>query len=353
MQEKIQSEINSEHEPRIITPDNAGSVFVTGGSGLVGSHLIKELSREGRRVLALHRGEVAADLRHENIQWVKGDILDVIALEEAMQNVEQVYHCAAIVSFDPSKKMEMFKTNIEGTANVVNASINAGVKKLVYVSSVAALGRVKQGRKVRVDETMSWTKENSDSNYSKSKYLAELEVWRGIGEGLQAVMVNPVIILGAGDWTKGSAAMFKSAYDEFPWYTEGSGGYVDVLDVVKSMTQLMNSDISGQRFVISAEHKTYKEIFSLIARFFNKKPPRKEATSFMAAIVWRLEKMKAMINGNSPLLTKETAETALSSVYFDNAKLLKYLPDFEYIPLEQTIERVCREMEKRFLQSSI
>lgn len=349
MQENIQSEIKPGPETGNSGLDNAGIVFVTGSSGLVGSHLIKELVNQGRRVLALYRGEVPADLTHENLQWIKGDILDVITLEEVMQNVEQVYHCAAIVSFDPSKKMEMFKTNIEGTANVVNAAINVGVKKLVYVSSVAALGRVKQGRKVLVDETMSWTKENSDSNYSKSKYLAELEVWRAIGEGLQAVMVNPVIILGAGDWTKGSAAMFKSAYDEFPWYTEGSGGYVDVVDVVSSMTQLMNSNISGQRFIISAEHKTYKEIFSLIARFFNKTPPRKEATPFMAAIVWRLEAIKAMFNGKSPLLTKETAETALTSVYFDNAKLLKFLPDFKYIPLEQTIERVCREMEERYL----
>ncbi len=185
--------------------------------------------------------------------------------------------------------------------------------------------------------------------YSKSKYLAELEVWRGIGEGLQAVMVNPVVILGTGDWTKGSAAMFKSGYDEFPWYTLGSGGYVDVLDVVDVMVQLMDSNISGQRFILCAEHRTYKEIFTMIAKGFGKKPPHKNATATMAAIVWRLEALKAAFNGKSPLLTKETAATALTKVHFTNGKLFTFLPLFKYTPLQQTIERVCKEMERKYI----
>lgn len=342
-------EIQADTFPSANFHSNTGRIFVTGSTGLVGSHLLQQLTGMGRQVTALYRGDIPPTSHNANIKWVQGDILDVIALEEALENVEQVYHCAAIVSFDPAKKMEMFKTNIEGTANVVNAALNAGVKKLLYVSSVAALGRIKVDDHIQVDESMAWTKENSDSNYSKSKYLAELEVWRGIGEGLQAVMVNPVIILGAGDWTKGSAAMFKSSYDEFPWYTDGSGGYVDVLDVVSAMIQLMASDISGQRFIINAEHKTYKEIFTFIAKGFGKKPPHKKATAFMAAFVWRLEAIKALFKGTSPLLTKETAETALSSVYFDNTKLLKFLPGFKYTPVSQTVERVCREMEQRYL----
>ncbi len=328
--------------------ENKKTVFVTGSSGLVGSHLIKQLVQQDCNIRALYRGQIPAEFKNSIIDWVHGDILDVIALEEAMQQVDEVYHCAAIVSFDPAIKMDMFKTNIEGTANVVNVALDVGVKKMVYVSSVAAIGRTVKGTNIYVDETQNWTKETNKSNYSKSKYLAELEVWRGIAEGLPAVMVNPVIILGAGDWTKGSAAMFKSGYDEFPWYTNGSGGYVDVNDVVEVMMQLMQSEISAQRFILCAAHKTYKEIFTMIAEGFGKKAPHKNATPLMAAMVWRLEAIKSKFSGKSPLLTRETAATALTNVYFENKKLFKYLPSFQYLPLQQTINRVCGEMEDKY-----
>jgi nucleoside-diphosphate-sugar epimerase len=324
------------------------TVFVTGGTGLVGGQLIRELLKQQRTIKALYRSQIPAGMQHPAIEWIKGDVLDISLLKEVMTGITHVYHCAAIVSFDPAKKMEMFKINIEGTANVVNAALYAGIEKMVFVSSVAALGRVKNDRTYRVTEKINWTKETSESNYSKSKYLAELEVWRGIGEGLSAVMVNPVIILGAGDWTKGSAAMFKSGYDEFPWYTMGSGGYVDVVDVVKAMTDLMESSIEAQRFILCAEHKTYKEIFTMIAEGFGKKPPHKEAKPFMAAIVWRLEAIKGMLSSKSPLLTKETATTALATVHFEQDKLLTYLPNFMYTPLRDTINRVCTELTLKY-----
>lgn len=331
--------------------NNKKTVFVTGSSGLVGSHLLRQLLLQDCSIRALYRGNIPSDFNESKIEWIPGDILDVVALEEAMQQVDQVYHCAAIVSFNPANKMDMFKTNIEGTANVVNAALISGVKKMVYVSSVAAIGRTVSGNDIYVDESQNWTKETNESNYSKSKYLAELEVWRGIAEGLPAVMVNPVIILGAGDWTKGSAAMFKSAYDEFPWYTNGSGGYVDVNDVVNVMVQLMESDIAGERFILCAEHKTYKEIFTMIAEGFGKKSPHKNATPFMAAVVWRLEAIKSTLSGKSPLLTRETAATALTNVYFENKKLLKYLPSFQYTPLLQTINRVCSQMKNKYFNT--
>jgi len=339
---------NNVTEPNATPAHSKKTVFVTGGTGLVGAQLIRELLKQQRTIKALYRSEMPADMHHPGIEWIKGDVLDISLLKEVMTGIAQVYHCAAIVSFDPAKKMEMFKINIEGTANVVNAALYAGIEKMVFVSSVAALGRVKNGRTYSVSEKINWTKETSESNYSKSKYLAELEVWRGIGEGLSAVMVNPVIILGAGDWTKGSAAMFKSGYDEFPWYTTGSGGYVDVTDVVKAMTDLMESAIEAQRFILCAEHKTYKEIFTMIAEGFGKKPPYKEAKPFMAAIVWRLEAIKGMLSGKSPLLTKETATTALASVHFEQDKLLSYLPNFRYTPLGDTINRVCNELKLKY-----
>lgn len=277
MTETTTNPVNSGGEANI-QPNKKAGILITGATGLVGSHLVKRLGNLQKPVRALHRGQVSDDLKSGKIEWVKGDILDVIALEQAMENIDQVYHCAASVSFNPATKAMMFKTNIEGTANVVNAAINAGVKKIVFVSSVAALGRIREGQ--TINETMNWTKETSNSNYGKSKYLAELEVWRGIGEGLKAVMVNPVIILGAADWSKGSAGIFKSAYNEFPWYTQGTGGFVDVLDVVEIMIQLMESDISGERFIISAENTSYQRVFSMIAKEFGKKPPNKKAFHF-------------------------------------------------------------------------
>jgi dihydroflavonol-4-reductase len=322
-------------------------ILVTGGTGLVGSHLITRLVKQGRPVKALYRSAIPKIEGYEDVDWIQGDILDVVALQEAMHDVEEVYHCAAIVSFSPRTKDQMFKTNIEGTANVVNACLEGGVKKLCFVSSVSALARMTTSREI--DETMNWTEETSNSNYGKSKYLAEMEVWRGIGEGLQAVIVSPTIILGFGDWTKGSASIFKSAYQEFPWYTEGVTGFVDVEDVVRAMVELMDNNMSKQRFIISEGNYKYKEVFTKIARCFGKKPPHKKVTPFIASVVWRLEAIKAKLSGKDPLLTRETANTAQTIVHFNNSKLKKFLPDFEYTPLDETIQRVCKELQNTYV----
>lgn len=319
-------------------------ILVTGATGLVGSHLITQLVASGKDVKALYRSTIPSIPTADKVSWVKADILDIVTLEEVMEGVTQVYHCAAIISFSGKNKKELHHTNIEGTANVVNACLNAGIEKLVFVSSVAALGRIREGE--AINETMNWTEETSNSEYGKSKYLAEMEVWRGTGEGLNAVIVNPVIILGAGDWTKGSSAIFKSAYDEFPWYTEGSSGFVDVMDVASAMIQLMESNISGQRFILSAYNLQYREVFNRIANAFHKKPPHKKVTPLLAEIVWRFEAIKAGITGKSPLLTKETSRTARAVVAFDNSKLLKAIPNFQYRPVTESINRICRELKE-------
>lgn len=319
-------------------------VLVTGASGLVGKHLIQALVQKGTPVTGLYRSDVPVFDGAEKANWIQADILDIVALEDAMQGVREVYHCAAIVSFDSKNTKQLHQTNIEGTANVVNACLNQGIEKLLFVSSVAALGRIRENE--AINETMNWTEETSNSAYGKSKYLAEMEVWRGIGEGLNALIVNPVIILGSGDWLKGSSAIFKSAYDEFPWYTEGKSGFVDVLDVVKAMVLLMESTITAQRFIISAENICYREIFTLIAQAFHKKPPHKKVTKLIAEIVWRLEALKSLFTKKSPLLTKETAKTARANVSFNNTKLLEQLPGFSYQPLSNSIERVCKELKE-------
>ncbi len=319
-------------------------ILVTGASGLVGSHLVKELIKRGESVKALYRNTIPFEL--EGVDWIKGDILDIISLEEALVDVTKVYHCAAIVSFNPKKKKLLHQTNVEGTTNVVNACLNKGVEKLLFVSSVAALGRIREDKKI--NERMNWSEETSNSEYGKTKYLAEMEVWRGIGEGLKAVIVNPVIILGCGDWENGSSSIFKSVYDEFPWYTNGVSGFVDVMDVVEIMIKLMNGTINEQRFILSAANVSYKEIFTEIALAFNKKPPHKKVTPFLASIVWRLEAIKGKLTGKEPLLTKETAKTAQAKVYFDNSKINTYLLNFEYRPIKESIKRICGELKEKY-----
>lgn len=321
-------------------------ILITGATGLVGSHLLRRLVLGGKKVRATYRNSIpVSDIAHL-VEWVQADILDVLALEDAMQHIEQVYHCAAVVSFSPDQKKQLQHVNIEGTANVVNAALNAGVKKMVFMSSVAALGRIRED--VAIDETMNWTPETSNSEYGKSKYLAEMEVWRGIGEGLNAVIVNPVIILGAGDWSSGSTAIFKSAYDEFPWYTEGISGFVDVEDVVTAMMELMQSAISAQRFIISGANVPYRSVFNLIAKAFGKKIPSRKVSPLMAAIVWRVEAVKSWFTRKKPLLTRETAKTAQAKVNFDNTRLLQTLPTFAYTPLEVSIDRICAELKVKY-----
>ena len=319
-------------------------VLVTGASGLVGSHLIIQLLNNGKTVRAIYRSNIPSFSGADKVEWVRGDILDVIALEEAMVGVEQVYHCAAVVSFNPKKRGMMYHTNVEGTANVVNACMDAKIQKLLFVSSVAALGRIRE--ETPINETMNWSEETSNSEYGKTKYFAEMEVWRGISEGLEAVIVNPVIILGAGNWEAGSSGIFKSAFDEFPWFTEGSSGFVDVLDVINAMILLMESEVNSERVILCGENKSYREVFTQIAKGFGKKPPHKKVTPFLAAIVWRIEAMKAIFTGKDPLLSKETALTAAAKVNFDNNKLIKQFPEFRYTPIRDSIIRTCGELKK-------
>ena len=317
-------------------------IFVTGASGLVGSHLIQSLLAKGKTVRAIYRHQIPSFKGAEKVNWVAGDLLDVSALTDAMEGATHVYHCAAIVSFSPSKAAMMIKANQEGTANLVNICLDQKVEKLVFVSSVAALGRIRED--APIDESMHWTPETSNSIYGKSKYLAEMEVWRAMAEGLNIAIVNPVIIFGAGDWNKGSSEIFKSSYHQFPWYTSGISGFVDVLDVVDAMQLLMDSPIIGERYIISAENLSYQTVFTKIANAFSKKPPSRKVTPLLAAIVWRLEAIKSLFTGKTPLLTKETAATAQAKVYFNNEKFLKAFPSFQYRSMDTTIQRVCAEL---------
>ncbi|MEO8763962.1 MAG: SDR family NAD(P)-dependent oxidoreductase [Ginsengibacter sp.] len=329
-------------------PDNLNStekILVTGAAGLIGTELVKQLLEKGCHVTALCNS-MSLQMQHARLTIAKCDILDTNSLEEIMQGITHVYHCAGIVSFEPKDKYRLLKINVEGTANVVNACLDAGIQKLVHVSSVSAIGRI--ANDATVTEKMNWNEETNNSIYGKSKYLGELEVWRGIGEGLDAVIVNPSIVLGGDNWDSGSSALFKTAYNEFKWYTEGVTGFVDVGDVANAMILLMNSKISAQRFIISAENLSYKEIFFSIAKCFGKKPPGKKVSPFIAEIVWRLEAIKAGFTGRKHLLTKETARKAQAQVYFDNTKILHDLPGFNFMPIATSIEQTCATLKEKY-----
>jgi dihydroflavonol-4-reductase len=320
-------------------------ILVTGGTGFLGSYIIASLVEQGYSVRALYRNNerpcwIDATLLTQ-VEWVKGDILDIVAVEEAMDSMEAVIHAAAMVSFDPREKKLLYQINVEGTANVVNACLEKKIQRLVYVSSVAALGRKEEGG--NVDEKAKWEENPLQTHYARSKYKAELQVWRGISEGLNTVIVNPSTILGYGDWTKSSCAIFKQLHDGFPWYTTGLNGFVDVKDVARACIQLLTHPVHGERFIVNGATWPFRQLQTQIAKGFGKAAPRRQATPFLLTIAWRIEALRAFLTGKKPLLTKESARVAISKTAFDNQKLLQLLPDFQYTPLEKTIEEACNQ----------
>ena len=274
-----------------------------------------------------------------NVEWIEGDVLDPAILEDAMEGAAAVIHSAAKVSFSPGEHREMFKINIEGTANVVNAALLHNIQKLVYISSVAALGRTTNGE--TVTEKKQWEDNDINTQYAVSKYNAEMEVWRGIGEGLDAVMVNPGTILGYGDWNNSSCVIFKNAYHEFPWYSNGINGFVAVEDVAKAAVLLLESNISNERFIVNGDNWSFRQVFNSIADGFGKKRPHREATPVLAAMAWRIEKVKTFFSGKPSLLTKESARIAQTTTYFDNSKICNALPGFSFMPLDAAIKNAC------------
>lgn len=315
-------------------------ILVTGASGFLGLQLLQALVEQGQPVRAVYN-HTSPKFQHELVDWQQADLLDVFDVERIFESVTHVYHCAAIVSFQGSQKTTMIRNNVNVTAHIVNQALEQSITRMVYVSSVAALGRAQLDK--YITEETDWTENKNNTTYSKSKYYAEMEVWRGIAEGLNAVIVNPAIILGEGDYAKGSAQLMSNVAKEFPYYTQGVNGWVDVKDVVSAMILLMQSDRSEERFIISAGNYSYKEVFTLMAEKLGVKPPAKHATPLMASIVWRLDYLRSVLSGKNPLITKESAHTAQTKCFYDNAKFLNTFPAFSYTPFEQTIERMAQD----------
>jgi dihydroflavonol-4-reductase len=323
-------------------PKKNEMILVTGATGFLGSELICQLTRQGTKLRALKReGSVIPDLiqQHDLIEWVTADINDLADLETAFEGITQVYHCAALVSFNPKDQSKLLKVNIEGTSNVVNLCAAFGAR-LLHVSSVAALGNAKKG--ALITEKDFWEYDAKAHSYAISKYGGEMEVWRGIAEGLDAVIVNPSVIIGAGAGFEGSGAIFKLVKDGLSFYTRGATGIVDVSDVAKSMIALMNSQETAERFTISAENYPYQQFFAEIAKGYGVKPPTKEAKAWMLAIAWRAAKLASLFTGKAAALTSDAARSSLNESLYSNEKIKKTI-GITFKPLQQSIEEICKQ----------
>lgn len=326
-------------------------VLITGATGLVGSAVARKFLSENHEVFALARP--GADKRllsdtNPHLTWVEGDILDILSLEKAIEQVDYVVHTAAVVSFVPRDRKMMYKVNAEGTANVVNVCLKYKTGKLCHVSSIAAIGRPdprKQaaGQAVVLNEDQRWEDSPENSEYAKTKHLAELEVWRGIAEGLNAVIVNPTLILGEGDWDKSSTQIFRYVYRQKPFYTEGIANVVDVKDVAEIVYRLSLSDITGERFLLNAGSISYHNLFNLIADKMRRRRPSFKVGPGLAGVIWRIEAVRTWLLGTKPLITKETAQSAARKITYDNAKIRKAL-DFQFQSVEETVSRISESL---------
>jgi nucleoside-diphosphate-sugar epimerase len=276
------------------------------------------------------------------VDWVDADLMDVFALEDALEDVTQVYHSAAWVSLKQADKEPMIRTNVTGTANLVNLCVEKGIR-MVHVSSIAAIGVAKPGELITENNHLDSSTEND--GYALSKLESEMEVWRGIAEGLDAVIVNPSLIIGPNAGVLGSGQLFETVRKGLKFYTTGSAGFVDVQDVAKCMIALMESDITAERYIISAENRNYKQLTTEIAEGFGIKPPTILAKPWMMEIAWRVAAFISAITGKSPFLDKIAAKSATLNKDFDNAKIKKAI-GIEFKPISKTIVEICVALGK-------
>ena len=321
-------------------------IFVTGATGLLGSFICKDLLAKGHKVRAIKRATSKMTLlgdTAEQIDWIVGDMNDITTLTEALEGVTGVIHGAAIISFDKRDEARMYKTNVQGTADLVNACLKMGVKKFVHISSVAAIGRKRD--QLILEEADRWEGTEYDSIYARSKHLQELEVWRGGQEGLEVKIVNPSIVLGPGLWKEGSTAIFDFAYSEKTFHPEGTVNYVDVRDVSEAVIRLLESDIKDERFILSANSMDYIDFLTLLAGEFGKKPPKKPVPYGLLKVAVALEFIRSRITGKTALITGDTAKLSRMKYHFKNDKVKKAL-DFEFRPLEETAKWSVAELKR-------
>ena len=324
-------------------------ILVTGGTGLLGSHLLFELASSGKKIRAIRRNGHGTEMVEKifsyyspgyrelfnRIDWFEADLMDFGAIEDAMEGIAEIYHCGAIVSFYPSDKKAMLKVNIEGTANLVNMALEKKVTRFCYVSSVATLGRNDQDG--LTDEETYWKPSKKNTVYSISKYGAEREVWRGMEEGLNALIVNPSVILGPGFWGDGNSGLFSLVWNGLKYYTEGINGFVDVRDVAKAMTGLMDQEKFGGRYVLSSENLSYRQVFEYMARYLDKPAPTVHVTPFLSRLGWRMEAVRSFLLRSKPAVTRDMASTSTQVYRYSNEKV-KNTIGFTFRTVEESVK---------------
>ncbi len=316
-------------------------ILVTGANGLLGSFILRKLVAEGESVIALKRKTsdtyLTDDLKNK-ITWRDADITDTISLNESFKDASLVIHAAAMVSFNPREEDQLYKVNVEGTKNVVNACLANGIKKLIHISSVAALGRQKGSS--TLDENSKWVDSPLNSSYAKSKYLAELEVYRGLEEGLPASIVNPSFILASSDWEKSSSQMFNYIWKEKKIYSSGQANYVDVEDVAEIVFKLCKQDFVGERFIASGGTISFKELFEQMALRLKKKPPTIKINSKLLTAFAFLEEIRCQLLGSKPLITRESVKATKENFIYSNQKSIERLA-MQYKTLSETLDGCC------------
>ncbi len=330
--------------------------LVTGASGLVGIHIALDLLTKGETVYATYTQNSnlenvkkvfdfykSANL-FEKLNWIEMNLEDITQVFDGVKEMDCVYHSAAIVSFNKKDQSKIRSINIKGTANIVNACLEEKIKKLGFISSVASIGR-KANNNGLYSEKSKWSINKANSFYAISKYKAENEVWRGIQEGLEAVIVNPGIIIGPSSWNRSSTAIFKQIYKGLGFYPTGSNGFVDVRDVSKSIIDLVESPINAERYILVGENISYKNVFENIANELKVKPPNKKATKFLLELAWRIEKLRCIIARKSPGITKETARTSNQHNNYSNEKIKNSI-DLEFNNIESAIKNTAEFLLK-------
>ncbi|MCM4150700.1 NAD-dependent epimerase [Arenibacter sp. N53] len=332
-------------------------ILVTGGTGLVGAHLLLHLLQTGASVKAIHRKK--SNLKEvekvfgyytdksqelfQKISWIEADLNDLPALEIAFENVTHVYHCAALISFDPNDYELLRTVNIEGTKNIVNLCIANAIKKLCYTSSIGAIGRTLDNQEAT--EETEWNSQQSNV-YAMTKMDAELEVWRGAQEGLPVVIINPGVILGPGFWNTGTGLLFKTSFKARKFYPPGGTGFVTVSDVVNIMSQLMESSITNEKYIIVADQLSYKEILYKVTKGFGKPSPNRELKFWELEILWRLDWLRNIFWNRGRKLTKISVSSLRKNQKFNNDKIQKQL-GYSFEALDRTIEMSCQKFIER------
>lgn len=328
-------------------------ILVTGGTGLVGAHLLFDLAKKNERLRAIARptsdlkavhkifsyyaDSSEADQLFKKIEWITGDITNTPSLEKAFKSIEFVYHCAAFISFDPGDEKKLRKINIEGTANVVNQCIHHGIKKLCYVSSVAALGTTLQ--KANIDETAQWNPEVDHSDYAISKYGAEIEAWRATQEGIPTVIVNPGVIIGPGFWDSGSGKIFSRVHQGLAYHFPKVTGFVGVKDVVSCMTKLMNAPFQNKNYIVVAENLSFEKVLKTTAAHLEKPEPSKKLKKWMIALGWIFQKIGSWF-GMKREITYSSIKSLHSKTYYDNSRITNDL-DFRFEPIDKVLKETA------------